>query len=357
MKDQVEHHFIPAPSIERLYLELTNRCNLSCEMCYRHDWKEPLGDLSEDLLRKIIEETQKFPDLQEVILGGIGEPTLAPTFRTAIAELAPRFQVTVTSNGTIMSEELLDFMIESGVERFVFSVDSVDIDAFASLRHEDVRSVLSVTERLNRKRIHGKPNIEWEFVVMKDTLPYLEETVKTAARLGVNRILISHLMPMRRDMVAETLYPPVTLETERIFKKAFQVGLTRGVEVVLPKSELRTERHCHFVETQSTVVRWDGSIMPCYRFLHSYSEYVLGRPKAIEAHRFGSLQEQNLYDIWTSPEYMNFRYHVRAGIYPSCSDCEFVDGCDMVDRTDEDCLGNKPSCGDCLWARGITFCP
>jgi len=38
MKDVVDIVFHPAPSIERLYLELTNRCNLSCEMCYRRNW-------------------------------------------------------------------------------------------------------------------------------------------------------------------------------------------------------------------------------------------------------------------------------------------------------------------------------
>lgn len=357
MKDQVELHFIPSPSIERLYLELTNRCNLSCEMCYRHDWKEPLGDLSEDLLMKIIEEAQKFPDLREVILGGIGEPTMGHTFRKAVAAFAPKFNVTVTSNGTAISEELLDFMIEQGVGRLVFSVDSVDIKAFADLRHDDVRSVLSITEQLAKKMRQGRPTIDWAFIAMKSTLPYLEETVKAAARMGANRLLVSHLMPMRKDMVAESLYPALSPEAERIFNKAFRLGLAKGVEVVLPESELKTERHCHFIEGQGAVVRWDGSIMPCYRFLHTYDEYVFGRHKRVEAHSLGSLKEQSLLDIWTSPQYMGFRYKVREGIYPSCPDCEFVNGCDIVDGTDADCVGNNPSCGDCLWARGIIFCP
>lgn len=357
LKDQVELHFVPSPSLERLYLELTNRCNLSCEMCYRHGWKEPLGDLSEDLLIKIIDETQKFPDLKEIILGGIGEPTMAQTFRSAVAAFAPRFHVTVTSNGTNISDELLDFMIEQGVKHIVFSVDSVDMQAFAALRHDDVQSVLSVTERLVRKKVQGKPTVDWAFIAMKSTLPYLEETVKAAARIGVNRLLVSNLMPMRKDMVEETLYPTLSPEIEGIFNKAFLLGLVKGVEVVLPEIKLKTERHCHFVESQSTVVRWDGSIMPCYRFLHTYDEYVLGRHKIVEARSMGSLNEQSLLDIWTLPEYMSFRYKIREGIYPSCSDCEFVNGCDMVERADVDCIGNVPSCGDCLWARGITFCP
>ncbi|HBP63527.1 MAG TPA: radical SAM protein, partial [Desulfosporosinus sp.] len=53
MKDVVDIVYHPAPSIERLYLELTNRCNLSCEMCYRQNWQEPLGDMSTEMLSTI----------------------------------------------------------------------------------------------------------------------------------------------------------------------------------------------------------------------------------------------------------------------------------------------------------------
>jgi len=97
-------------------------------------------------------------------------------------------------------------------------------------------------------------------------------------------------------------------------------------------------------------------VSPCYRFLHSYPEYVFGRPKQITAHSFGSLSEQSLLEIWTTPEFMRYRYNVLHGEYPSCPDCQWIDGCDMALNTDMDCLGNAPSCGDCLWGRGITVC-
>ena len=125
----------------------------------------------------------------------------------------------------------------------------------------------------------------------------------------------------------------------------------------MPKSELKTDRYCKFMETQSAVVRWDGQVSPCYRFLHSYPEYVFGRHKLIDAHSFGSLREQSLLEIWTIPEFMSYRYNVLHGEYASCPDCKWVDGCDIVLRTDMDCLGHAPSCGDCLWRRGITVCP
>ena len=358
MRDIVDLVYHPSPSIERLYIELTNRCNLSCEMCYRQNWQEPLGDMSTDILGSIAGEVASFPNLREVILGGIGEPTIANNFHQAVEMFASRYEVTVTTNGTTLDEPMIEFLLSRGVARIVLSVDTTDVQAFAAIRHQNVQGILESTRYIADRKINGKPEIIWEFLAMKSTLSYLPETVRQATKLGVNRILVSHVLPMRKEMIEETLYYPTLVpETERTFQEAFLLGLAKGVDVVLPKSQLRTDRYCKFVETQSAVVRWDGQVSSCYRFLHSYPEYVFGRNKLIEAHSFGSLTEQSLLKIWTSQDFMSYRYKVITGGYPSCTDCEWVNGCDMVFRTDMDCLGNAPSCGDCLWGRGITVCP
>ncbi len=357
MKDIVEIIYHPTPSIERLYLELTNRCNLSCEMCYRRNWKETLGDMSTEILNTIAAEAEVFPDLKEVILGGIGEPTIADNFKHAVELFSSHYEVTVTTNGTTLDDPMINFLLSRGVARIALSVDSTDVQTFAAIRHQNVQGILESTRRLAENRDKGKPEIIWEFLAMKSTLPYLVQTVRQAAQLGVNRIFVSHILPMREESIAEILYHPMLSETERIFKEALFVGLSKGVEVILPKSELKTERPCKFIETQSAVVRWDGQLSPCYRFLHSYPEYVFGRHKQIDAYSFGSLREQSLFEIWTTPEYMSYRYNVLHGEYASCPDCKWVDGCDIVLRTDMDCLGHAPSCGDCLWGRGITVCP
>ena len=357
MRDVFDIVYHPAPSIERLYLELTNRCNLSCEMCYRQKWQEPLGDMSIEVLDSIAGEVATFPDLKEVILGGIGEPTIANSFRQAVEMFAPRYEVTVTTNGTTLNDELIEFLISRGVAKIALSVDSTDVQTFDSIRHQNIQGVLESTRQIAERRVNGRPEIIWEFLAMKSTLPYLVETVSQAAQLGVNRIFVSHILPMREESLVETLYHPILPETERTFREALLLGMRKGVDVVLPKNELKTERYCKFVETQSAVVRWDGEVSSCYRFLHSYPEYVFGRPKLITAHSFGSLREQTLLKIWTSPEFMRYRYNVLHGEYASCPDCQWVDGCDMVHHTDMDCLGNSPSCADCLWGRGMTVCP
>lgn len=43
--------------------------------------------------------------------------------------------------------------------------------------------------------------------------------------------------------------------------------------------------------------------------------------------------------------------------YPSCLDCDLVDGCDFVRTSEYDCYAIKPSCADCLWSRRFAICP
>lgn len=358
MKDGVEITFRPVPSLERLYLELTSRCNLTCEMCYRRTWREVEGDMAEELLEKISTEVQRFPDLREVIIGGIGEPTIAPVFRRAIELFADRYEVTVTTNGTMLDSDTVEFLAAHKISRIVLSVDSVDSETFAGIRHQNIHPVLESTQKLvaMNPQPGDRPEIAWEFVAMKRTLPFLMDTVRKAAQIGVDKLYVSHLQPLAAEMQDEILYP-ISAETERIFRQAFNYGLGKQLAVILPQSGLKTERHCKFVESQSMVVRWDGEVAPCYRFLHTYPEYVLGRKKEIQAYSFGSVKKKQLDAIWMDPLFMEFRYKVRNGIYPSCPDCEFVNGCDIVTRADMDCMGNEPSCADCLWARRLPFCP
>ena len=258
LRDVVEIVFHPTPSIERLYLELTNRCNLSCEMCYRYNWNELLGDMSTEVLNSIAGEVSTFPDLKEVILGGIGEPTIANNFRKAVEMFTPRYDVTVTTNGTTLDDEMIDFLITNGIARIVMSVDSTDVKTFNSIRHENIQGILESTRKIAERRheniqglsdsdrkiakntIKWIPEIIWEFVAMKSTLPYLVETIRQAGPLGVDRVSVSHILPMREEMMGETLYyPTLSPEIEPTFQKAFMMGHDKRRRGNLTKKRLR----------------------------------------------------------------------------------------------------------------------
>lgn len=62
-------------------------------------------------------------------------------------------------------------------------------------------------------------------------------------------------------------------------------------------------------------------------------------------------------NIWNSLEYSNFRGRITNNLYPSCIDCDLVDGCDYAKNEKVDCYALSPSCGDCLWSRQFATCP
>jgi len=116
-------------------------------------------------------------------------------------------------------------------------------------------------------------------------------------------------------------------------------------------------RRCRFIHDHAIVVGWDGGVSPCYALSHNYSYYTIdGMKKQVSRYILGNTNEQSLFDIWTSEEYMRFRSEVKAFHFPSCPDCDLRDSCDLREQN-HGCWGWNPSCADCLWAQDIIRCP
>ena len=107
------------------------------------------------------------------------------------------------------------------------------------------------------------------------------------------------------------------------------------------------------MEADACAVGWQGGVSPCPPLLHTYTCFVRGRAKRMLRWEVGRLPGQTLAAVWATPEYVAFRDRVRRFDFPPCTDC----GCELAEANEEDCLGNPhPTCGDCLWARGVVRC-
>ena len=64
---------------QKLYVEITTACNLTCGMCIRHVWRDPddayMADATFDAL---LQQISDLPTLATVQFGGFGEPTVHP---------------------------------------------------------------------------------------------------------------------------------------------------------------------------------------------------------------------------------------------------------------------------------------
>lgn len=344
--------------IKKLYLELTDKCNLNCKMCYRKSWEQDFCEMDEDMLIKLTDELKIHPELKEIVIGGIGEPTCSKHFRKAL-ELLRDYKITVTTNGTLIDEELAEYFIKY-VDVVTISIDGL-FDIYKEIRGVNLDLIVENIRLLNR--IKGKfssktPLIHIQFVLSSDNIKEIFKVMDLASDLKADKFIISNIIPQSLENKDAILYSRYENQNiKRLFNEVIVYSFRKGIKISIPNYELKTVRRCNFVKDSAVFICSSGDVSPCYRFSHSYTEYVFGREKQVQKFTFGNIKNDTLMNIWNSNQYNNFRERILNSLYPSCIDCDYVDGCDYVNNTETDCYAICPTCGDCLWSREFVQCP
>jgi MoaA/NifB/PqqE/SkfB family radical SAM enzyme len=86
---------------------LTNLCNLNCDFCFQQKKLKKDRMTQEDWIRL----TKQLPSYARVTLTG-GEPLMFNGFKQIFSYVAERFECNLITNGTLLSKELIDFMIK-----------------------------------------------------------------------------------------------------------------------------------------------------------------------------------------------------------------------------------------------------
>ncbi|QNU66080.1 radical SAM protein [Ruminiclostridium herbifermentans] len=108
---------------KEIMLELTDRCNLNCEYCFRSSSKSKGTFIKWDDFTTIV---QKLPFVEVFALCGMGEQLIYPQFYEVVEYLAIyQKKVAVITNGTVKIN--YERLLKSGnVESVTFSVDGAD---------------------------------------------------------------------------------------------------------------------------------------------------------------------------------------------------------------------------------------
>ena len=119
----------------RITVELTNRCNVSCTFCPRQTIDMPLGYMEPELFKKIIDEASEHLPVKLVIFFR-GESLLHPDFfeMAKYAKDKGLGPIQLASNGLELNDENADKMIESGIDYVSFSLDTLDEDLYSNSR-------------------------------------------------------------------------------------------------------------------------------------------------------------------------------------------------------------------------------
>lgn len=197
----------------RLFVEVTTRCNLRCPMCVKHAGPRqvPEGDMPLALFEAL---QPAFGSLEALILNGIGEPLMYPGLEDCIrlgkASMPADGWIGFQTNGHLLDTKRGISLIEAGLDRIYLSVDATSPELFRSVRRGGslghVERALAALAAAKRQRPGGKLEIGAEFVVMHDNLAELPPLVAWLAERGVNRLIVSHILPFREEMADQPIF-------------------------------------------------------------------------------------------------------------------------------------------------------
>jgi len=109
---------------QRIVIELTPQCNLSCPMCPRHYINENKGDMKWDLWRKLVDEIAENAPNAIVLPFWRGESLLHPEFIKLIEyALNKSIRIHISTNGHCVTKQHADVL--SHCEFVTFSIHSI----------------------------------------------------------------------------------------------------------------------------------------------------------------------------------------------------------------------------------------
>ena len=155
-----------------LRISLTDRCSLRCTYCMPAEgvpWIAKANILSTPELERVARVVASL-GIEEVRLTG-GEPLLRPDAVDVVRRMAAiegadgPLRVSITTNG-LRLPELMDELVDAGLERVNISIDTLDRDRFAALTRRDrLNDVLAGIEAARRS---GLRPLKLNAVLLRD---------------------------------------------------------------------------------------------------------------------------------------------------------------------------------------------
>ena len=116
---------------DRVTVELTNDCNVSCSFCNRQKIDMSIGYIEDALYYKIIDEMALHKPIKLVPFFR-GEPLMHPHIVEYLHYAKDKGigPIQMASNALLLNEQMQDALIDVGVDYISFSLDTLDADIY-----------------------------------------------------------------------------------------------------------------------------------------------------------------------------------------------------------------------------------
>ena len=234
---------------KKVYLEITNVCNLKCNFC--PETKRKAGFMPEAAFKEILEQIKPFTDY--IYLHVKGEPLLHPRLGCFLdISYEKGFKVNITTNGTLIDKVADTLIAKPAVRQINFSLHSFDGSPKGDrLKDEYINSILRFSNRAM-----AESNL-----IISLRLWNLDEALLTEDQRKRNADVI--------HKIEENFQLPYKIQGNLSKNKALKIGhrvyLNQDYEFKWPdlkEEEDITKGSCFGLRNQAAILV-DGTVVPC----------------------------------------------------------------------------------------------
>jgi len=320
-----------------VFIEVTNRCNLLCETCpHTYFQRESLKSLSLDEFIRIAEQ---FPQMKRALLHGIGEPLLNRELPEIIKYLKARnIEVIINSNGTLLTPQWQEKLIESGLDQYRCSIDGAKDETYARIRganllpklRRGLEGLVKTKECLGAKT----PQISIWCVSTQENLQELPDLLRLAADLSVPEVYMQRMVYFAGELEKQygmargelAIFGNDENDEDRIIEECTALSNELGINFLAsggrdPINSLAAARSSDFTPWHACMRPWTtayitatGNCLPC-----CISPFATDDYKSLI---LGNLFERPFSEIWNEPLYQKFRMDLLSDHpHKACASC------------------------------------
>lgn len=316
-----------------IYLESTNRCNLGCQTCVRtFQTNESERDLDLQTQTHVLEQ---LPEIERVVLHGIGEPLLNRDLDQLIRDAKGRgAHVVFNSNGTLLTKRKARGLIDSGLDEYRLSLDAATPETYEKVRGADMfYTILENVRQLQMvKRDLGvsHPTVSVWITGMQENIGELPSLIKLAVDLQCDEVNLQRLVYFGEGLAveAQNVFSAFEERLAQVISEASALCKASGIAFRASGNIEGDSYAMHQLESSQAERPWskcmrpwsltyvtaNGNVLPCCIspwVAEEYDDIVLG-----------NVHNASMEEIWNGERYNTFRARLGSdNPPPSCKNC------------------------------------
>ncbi|MCL2426416.1 MAG: radical SAM protein [Oscillospiraceae bacterium] len=309
---------------------VTYSCNLKCKHCFAGSPKlEKNPNIAQDMSTEewfsLIDDLAN-NSVHEIYFGG-GEPFMRTDMIQLIKHARARgLGVTLTTNGTLLTKEIIREMVETGIECVEVSIDGNRVS------HDYLRGVQGCHDKAMesiRTMVNCDIYVIISLTLSKKNIPVVDEVIHHARQVGVKEILFMRFIPcgVGRDSKDE-LYL-----TEEEYRLAIKDIIARHEKSMQPcEAQDLYGIGSFYKKCQSA---FDGFFYPhagclasrTYCFVRPDGTVTPCNPLSFPHLVAGNVTQESFINIWRKSMVLQKIRKIRFAELKNCGDCEQSESC------------------------------